>query len=165
MQKTAFWSLPFLILLLAAAALGQSSSQKAPSRTSHSGTLPLAPGAKVTDLMAKPGFFNEPSIAVNPKNPEQLVVGYQINASAAYSTDGGQSWSKAEGTAPKNYKISGDVSMVYGSDGAAYLCYIAFDKLGTAYYWAHGATRNGVFVRRSPDGGSQARCGGEGRCT
>ena len=153
MQKTAFWSLPFLILLLAAAALGQSSSQKAPSRTSHSGTLPLAPGAKVTDLMAKPGFFNEPSIAANPKNPEQLVVGYQINASAAYSTDGGQSWSKAEGTAPKNYKISGDVSVVYGSDGAAYLCYIAFDKLGTAYYWAHGATRNGVFVRRSPDGG------------
>ena len=26
-------------------------------------------------------------------------------------------------------------------------------KLGTENYWAHGATRNGIFVRRSLDGG------------
>ena len=44
--------------------------------------------------------------------------------------------------------------MIYDKRGAAILCYIAFDKLGTANYWAHGATRNGVFVRRSPDGGA-----------
>ncbi|HEX8811850.1 MAG TPA: sialidase family protein, partial [Terracidiphilus sp.] len=34
------------------------------------------------------------------------------------------------------------------------LCYIAFDNLGTINYWARGATRNGIFVRRSPDGGA-----------
>ena len=115
--------------------------------------LSRAPGAKIVNLTAQSGFFNEPSIAVNPKNPEQLVAAYQVNATVAYSVDGGQSWHKTENTAPKDYKVSGDVSVAYGGDGAAYLCYIAFDKLGTAYYWAHNATRNGIFVRRSPDGG------------
>src|SRR5260370_34954789 len=130
-QKKAFRSVPMpvIILLLAAAALGQSSSQKARPHTSHSGTLPLAPGAKVTDLMSKPGFFNEPSIAVNPKNPEQLVAGYQINASAAYSNDGAQIWSKAERAAPMHYKVSGDVSVGRRAAGAAQLRYIAFDAL------------------------------------
>jgi hypothetical protein len=30
---------------------------------------------------------------------------------------------------------------------------MAFDKLGTFNYWAHGASRSGLFVRRSLDGG------------
>src|SRR5215469_10880827 len=115
--------------------------------------LPPAPKAHVVDINPKPGFFNEPSIAVNPNNPQQVVVAWQVNASAAYSEDGGQNWTVAEGTAPKDYRVSGDVSITYDSTGRAVLCYIAFDKLGTTQYWAHGATRNGIFVRRSPDGG------------
>jgi hypothetical protein len=115
--------------------------------------LPPAPKAHLTDINPKPGFFNEPSIAVNPKNAQQAVVAWQVNASAAYSEDGGQNWNIAEGTAPKDYRVSGDVSVTYDSSGRAVLCYIAFDKLGTSQYWAHGATRNGIFVRRSPDGG------------
>src|SRR5215472_907202 len=116
-------------------------------------TLPPAPKAHLVDINPKPGFFNEPSIAVNPKNPEQLVVAWQVNASVAYSTDGGQNWTIAEGTAPKNFRVSGDVSVTYDHAGHAFLCYIAFDKLGASQYWAHGATRNGIFVRRSTDGG------------
>jgi hypothetical protein len=116
--------------------------------------LPPAPKAHVAEINAKPGFFNEPSIAVNPKNPQQQVVAWQVNASTAYSTDGGQTWTVAEGTAPKEYRISGDVSVTYDSSGHALLCYIAFDRLGTSQYWAHGATRNGIFVRRSLDGGA-----------
>jgi hypothetical protein len=46
------------------------------------------------------------------------------------------------------------MSVIYDKCGTAILCYIAFDKLGTMNYWAHGATRNGIFVRRSPDGGA-----------
>lgn len=115
--------------------------------------LPVAPKARIIDINSKPGFFNEPAIAVNPANPQQLVVAWQVNASAAYSPDGGRTWTIAEGTAPKDYRVSGDVSVVYDASGAALLCYIAFDKLGTTNYWAHGATRNGIFVRRSPDGG------------
>jgi hypothetical protein len=115
--------------------------------------LPPAPKAHLTDVTPKPGYFNEPAIAVNPKNPQQLVAAWQINASAAYSQDGGAAWKIAEGTAPREYRISGDVSVAYDAAGAAILCYIAFDKLGTMNYWAHGATRNGIFIRRSPDGG------------
>ena len=59
----------------------------------------------------------------------------------------------AEGTSPKSYRVSGDVSLTYDAAGHAILCYIAFDKLGTTNYWAQGATRNGIFIRRSLDGG------------
>ncbi len=112
-----------------------------------------APKLHVTDITAKAGFFNEPAMAVNPKNPQQAVVAWQVNASVAYTTDGGTTWTTATGTAPKDYRISGDVSLAYDAAGHALLCYIAFDKLGTSQYWAHGATRNGIFVRRSLDGG------------
>jgi hypothetical protein len=115
--------------------------------------LPPAPKAHLSDINPKPGFFNEPSIAVNPKDPQQLVVAWQVNASAAYSNDGGQNWNIADGTEPKNFRVSGDVSVTFDSSGHALLCYIAFDKLGSNQYWARGATRNGVFVRRSADGG------------
>src|SRR5260370_2832257 len=154
MRRIIFWPLVFLTAAswLAPTTWEQSQSGKAEPSTA-SKPLPLAPSAKVINLTSQPGFFNEPSIAVNPKDPQQLVVAWQINASVAYSRDGGGSWSKAEDTAPKDAKISGDVSVAYGADGAAYLCYIAFDKLGTPNYWGHNATRNGVFVRRSPDGG------------
>src|SRR5579864_1066143 len=116
--------------------------------------LPPAPKAHVTDINPKPGFFNEPSIAINPRNPKQIVVAWQVTASAAYSNDGGQTWTTAEGTAPKEYRVSGDVSVTFDASGRAQLCYIAFDRLGTSQYWARGATRNGIFVRRSTDGGA-----------
>jgi hypothetical protein len=115
--------------------------------------LPPAPKAHLTDITPKAGFFNEPSIAVNPGNPKELAVAWQINASVAYSQDGGQTWKTAQGTAPRDYRVSGDVSITYDASGHALLCYIAFDKLGTTNYWAQGATRNGIFVRRAEDAG------------
>ncbi len=115
--------------------------------------LPPAPKAHIVDVTGKAGYFNEPAIALNLHDPQQLVAAWQVNASAAYSHDGGETWKVAEGTEPKNYRVSGDVSLAYDAAGHAILCYIAFDKLGTTNYWAQGATRNGVFVRRSLDGG------------
>jgi hypothetical protein len=115
--------------------------------------LPPAPKAHLTDVTPKPGFFNEPAIAINPANPRQAVAAWQVNVSAAYSQDGGETWKVAEGTAPKDYRVSGDVSLAYDAAGHAILCYIAFDKLGSMNYWARGATRNGIFIRRSLDGG------------
>jgi len=115
--------------------------------------LSPAPGTHVVQVTPEAGYFNEPSIAVNPRNPQQIVAAYQVPAHIAYSPDAGRTWSEVPGIAPKNYKISGDVSITYDVHGHAILCYIAFDKLGTANYWAHNATRNGIFIKRSLDGG------------
>lgn len=115
--------------------------------------LPAAPG-QVFTITPEPGFHNEPAIAVNPGNPAQVFAAYQAHASVVYSQDGGATWTPAKGTAATEYKISGDVAAAYDKHGAAILCFIAFDKLGTENYWAHGATRNGIFIRRSADGGA-----------
>ncbi len=119
----------------------------------QSDSLPKAPRSHVFSLTPAPGYFTEPSVAVNPKNPKQVVAVFQDNARASYSQDAGETWQSAEGVDPKNYKVSGDVSTTFDNQGHAFICYIAFDKLGTFNYWAHGATRNGIFVRRSLDGG------------
>lgn len=115
-------------------------------------TLSRAPQAQVTTLTA-PGYSSEPSVAVNPANPRQVVVAYQVPASIAYSTDAGEHWQTAQNTAPKNFKISGDVSVTYDNRGHAILCYIAFNKLGTFNYWGHATHTNGIFIHRSLDGG------------
>jgi hypothetical protein len=140
--------MPFVLLwvcLLAKSLLAQPSPAEV--------GLPLPPGAHVVKLTPRAGDFTEPSIAVNARDPRQLVGAFQVNASVAYSRDAGQTWTLAEGTVPPDYKVSGDVSVAYDNQGHAFLCYIAFDKLGTENYWAHNATRNGIFVRRSLDGG------------
>ena len=115
--------------------------------------LPKAPGAKVTALTPTPGYFTEPAITVNPLDPQQVVAVFQDNAHAAYSRDGGLTWDVAQGVEPPNYRVSGDVSTSFDNHGRAFICYMAFDKLGTFNYWAHNASRNGLFVRRSLDGG------------
>ncbi|HEX5437863.1 MAG TPA: sialidase family protein, partial [Gemmatimonadaceae bacterium] len=116
-------------------------------------TLPRAPGARVVSISQPSERGNEPSIAVNPKSPNQVVAVFQGNAKAAYSTDSARTFSRAEGTAPTDWRVAGDVSTTFDNKGHAFLCYLAFDRLGTPYYWAHGAGRNGIFVRRSMDGG------------
>src|SRR5579863_1880045 len=130
---------------------GQSQAQ--PGQTLPSQPLPKAPQAQVFPLTPTVGPFTEPAIAVNPSNPQQVVGVFQDNVHASYSTDAGHTWQLAENVDPKNYRVSGDVSVAFDNQGHAFVCYIAFDKLGTFNYWAHGATRNGIFVRRSLDGG------------
>jgi len=119
----------------------------------HGQTLPPAPGKIVQALTPSPGYFTEPAIAVNPGNPQQVVAVFQDNAHASYSVNAGHDWQPASGVEPPNYRVSGDVSVAYDAQGHAIICYIAFDKLGTFNYWGHNASRNGIFVRRSLDGG------------
>jgi hypothetical protein len=115
--------------------------------------LPKAPQAQVFPLTPTVGAFTEPAIAVNPNNPQQVVGVFQDNVHASFSQDAGHTWQLAENVDPKNYRVSGDVSVAFDNQGHAFVCYIAFDKLGSFNYWARGATRNGIFVRRSLDGG------------
>lgn len=119
----------------------------------HAQVLPKAPHAQIFPLTPTVGPFTEPAIAVNPTNPQQIVGVFQDNVHASYSSDSGHTWQSAESVEPKNYRVSGDVSVAFDNQGHAFVCYIAFDKLGSFNYWAHGATRNGIFVRRSLDGG------------
>jgi hypothetical protein len=119
----------------------------------HGQVLPKAPGAEVFSLTPMPGYFTEPAIAINPNSPQQVVAVFQDNAHASYSQDAGHSWLGAEGVAPSNYRVSGDVSAAFDNQGHAFICYMAFDKLGTFNYWGHHASRSGLFVRRSLDGG------------
>jgi hypothetical protein len=119
----------------------------------QSDALPKAPDARVVALTSTPGYFTEPAIAVNPLNPKQVVAVFQDNAHAAYSQDAGRSWQVADGVEPGNYRVSGDVSTAFDHQGHAFICYMAFDKLGTFNYWGHNSSRNGLFVRRSFDGG------------
>lgn len=114
--------------------------------------LPAAPGAALTTVTPEPGYFTEPSIAVDPNHPDNVVAAYQDNAHIAYSTDAGKTWT-AENVESKEYRVSGDVSVTYDNQGHAFLCYIAFDKLGTFSYWGHKANRNGIYIKRSMDGG------------
>jgi hypothetical protein len=138
----------FLIISLAVAATTLLSPHARAQQT-----LQPPPNAKIIALNPAPGRYTEPAIAINPKNPSQIAAAFQVPASIAYSADSGATWQIAQHTAPANYAISGDVSITYDSKGHAILCYIAFDKLGTSQYWAHNATRNGIFIRRSLDGG------------
>ncbi len=121
-------------------------------------SLPRAPGAKIADI-SQPARFSEPGIAINPNNPAQLVVVYQGgmavqgSANASYSADGGTTFTLAEGTRAQDWRVQGDVTTTFDNKGHAFLCYLAFDHLGTTSYWAKGAGRNGIFVRRSLDGG------------
>ncbi|MBV8436248.1 MAG: exo-alpha-sialidase [Silvibacterium sp.] len=121
--------------------------------------LPPAPGAWVVRVSPEGGHYSEPGIAFNPNNSNQIVtvmqggVKVEGTATAAYSTDAGRTFTRASGSGPADWKVAGDVSVAFDNKGHAYLCYLAFDKLGTAAYWAHDSGRNGIYVRRSLDGG------------
>ena len=114
--------------------------------------LPPAPARHIVTVSPANNRGSEPSIAVNPNNPAQVVAAFQP-ATVAYSTDGAQSFTTAELPAVEGWRGGGDVSVAFDNKGHAYLGTLHFDKLGSASYWAHGAGRNGIFVRRSLDGG------------
>jgi hypothetical protein len=115
--------------------------------------LPPAPGRRVVSVTPDPGAFNGPSIAINGAHPKQMVVAFGSRVTADYSTDAGEHWSTSQGTAPTNYRATGDISITYDHQGHAILCFIAFDAAGSWRYWGHNPKRNSIQIRRSLDGG------------
>ena len=114
-------------------------------------SLPMAPGARVVTV--SPLGREEPTIAVNPRSPNQVVVAFQGPAEVAYSQDSARTFALGAGTPDPNWRRNGDVAVTFDIHGIAYLSYIAIDSQGSAYYWGHASGRNGVVVRRSLDGG------------
>lgn len=125
----------------------------AAAQTTTPAALPPVPGGSVTNLTPDIGPFNEPGVSVNPLNPKQVVVVFQDNAQAAYSEDSGRTWQLAAGVTPNLYRVSGDVSTVFDNKGHVFMSCISFDRLGAFNYWAKGAIRNSILLKRSLDGG------------
>jgi hypothetical protein len=115
--------------------------------------LQRAPGARVVTVTAAAGPWSEPGIALDPRDRSRILAVYQGPASGAYSTDSARTFSPAGTIAPTDWKRAGDVSTTFDDKGNVYVSYLTFDRLGTPSYWRHGAGRNGIYVRRSHDGG------------
>jgi len=131
------------LLLFAVAAISKVAAQQ----------LPIATGATTVVITPERGYFTEPAIALDPRNPLRVLAAYQDNAHIAYSSDGGRNWA-VQSVEPPQYRVSGDVSLAYDGKGNAYVCYMAFNRLGRFNYWAKNSSRNGLYVRRSLDGGA-----------
>src|SRR5690349_21796942 len=114
--------------------------------------LAPAPGRRVVTVSAASAHGNEPYVAMIPNNPSQVMTSFQP-ATLAYSTDGAQTFTTAELPPVEGWRGGGDVSVAFDNKGQAFLGTLHFDHLGSQSYWAHGAGRNGIFVRRSLDGG------------
>lgn len=100
---------------------------------------------------------NESSIAVNPKNPKNLIasaVDYRDNSSTwvYVSHDGGLSWENINLGKPFTYwRSTNDPSVAYNSDGVAFLNYGGFQTQPNLNGEENG--ENAVFVARSFDEG------------
>ncbi len=98
-------------------------------------------------------FEGEPSIAINPSNPQHLIaawMGYQfgekIVIKSSFSMNGGTTWSAPISQAHLSPGFSSaDVSLGFDHVGNAYMCYIDYDNVGF--------TQGQVVVRKSTNGG------------
>jgi hypothetical protein len=100
----------------------------------------------------------EVSIAINPKNPDNLVA-----ASFAFgrpprprfgsynysSMDGGKTWKTIPVADPKNL-TQGDDVVYFGNEGIAYHIHLSFDGISVAH---PRRAENGMLVETSSDGG------------
>lgn len=130
------------IVLLSSAAAG--AAAQTPS------ALPRAPGAHIVTITPPGRTGSEPTIAVNLFNPNQVVAGG--GGWVAYSTDSGRIFTAVE-PGIQGGKTGGDPSLVFDDKGNVFLGILWIQKNGLPGYWGHGPGANGIYVRRSPDGG------------
>lgn len=112
--------------------------------------LPPAPAARVVTITPAGLTGAEPAIAVNPRNPLQVVGAAQ--RWAAYSDDGGLSFTAVRVLAEDSPSL-GDVSLAFDDKGSVFLAYLSIQRNGLPGYSGHAPGGNGIWVRRSPDGG------------
>ncbi len=98
---------------------------------------------------------NESSIAVNPRNPRNLIgsaVDYRAGSQtwAYVSTNAGQTWRNISlGHPYPGWRSTNDPSVCFDHLGRGYLCYGAFNVGNTPQFG-----ENGVFVSITDDGGT-----------
>ena len=67
-------------------------------------------------------YPNEPSIALDPKNPRYIVAGANIN-SYYYSSDTGRTWST--GSLSSTYGVWGDPTIIFDTAGGVYFFHLS----------------------------------------
>jgi hypothetical protein len=101
--------------------------------------------AKETDGVYPPV---EPSVAINPRNPKNIVVGVVLDR-AIYTKDGGETWNESKLVSP--YGVFGDPALVADSKGHFYFFHLA-DPSGKGR--SHEAWLDRIVVQKSTDGGA-----------
>src|SRR5215216_129441 len=110
--------------------------------------------------ITEPSAINpaEVSIAINPKNPDNMIAAsFQIGrppkpraGSSHYVTfDGGKTW-RTVPTPNASNLVQGDDVVVFSSDGIAYHVHLSFDGIRQA---RPARAENGMIVNVSKDGG------------
>ncbi len=94
----------------------------------------------------------EPSIAINPANPDNIVAAFirfgeahenRVVSTRYHSMDGGKTWRYEEEKNPDK-RPQGDDVMTFNAEGIAYHAYISFRGLKTKK-----SKRNGIYVNHS----------------
>ncbi len=94
-------------------------------------------------LITSTGSPNEPAICMDPKNPNRIVAGSNLNF-YYYSTNGGYNWTRA--TLTSSYSVWGDPSITVDTNGH--------------FYYGHLTNPSGsyfidrIVVQKSTDGGA-----------
>src|SRR5258705_5266478 len=100
----------------------------------------------------------EVSIAINPKNPDNIVAAsFQTGRpprprASSYnyvSMDGGKTWKTIPVADPKNL-TQGDDTVYFGNDGTAYHAHLSFVGIRVA---KPSRAENGILIEASKDGG------------
>ncbi len=87
--------------------------------------FPQYQNVKISDVFSP----NEPSIVINPKNPDQLVAGSNLK-SFYYSDDGGFTWERGDLFSP-DYGVWGDLCIIVDTAGDFYFFHLSNPSQGS----------------------------------
>jgi hypothetical protein len=93
-------------------------------------------------------YVCEPSIAINPKNPQNIVAGAVLD-NVYVTTDGGKQWQKIKLQSPLG--VYGDPSLVADNKGNFFYFHLSDPTQGTGGYDSEKLDR--IVVQESADGG------------
>lgn len=104
---------------------------------------------KLDEQTADGDYICEPSIAINPKYPNNIVAASVLN-NIYFTKDGGTTWQKREVSSP--HGVYGDPALIADSNGDFYFFHLSDPTQGKGGYDSEKLDR--IVVQRSTDGGN-----------